>query len=802
MNTDFTPNKLIDNLNKNFDNIINEALIGYYKFWKMEQQIIALIRERNLQLQNDEELSHMLALAKCIQYGKSFFYGEVQTNFRQMKQINTYIELVKPYLSQQKKSSVSIEQLPDEIQTGGMSPFLKAFFSLVAGLVINSCDNATAFANTIASPSQDVMVYSIAGGETGETFPRAKPTFTQQLDPLNETQMEEFATQFGTYFFPEEKNLELNINEIYKSRFIKDITKDVFFKFWLDEDKLREEFSDMVSYNVKELNIMLASIHISLEDMCRKFVDTRDPILPIRLFQLFNDEYGENLEKLQKLQSEEEENIRSELKSQKLAELEITTPEPGLITSISEYFSFNRGSKSEGKSNKLLTASSLSASELKQVYIQIEDDTEKEIQQMAPEFHKKANEKVFSEAITKFTRETEMKTDLTNLEVYFSRICYIKKTHFTYDKKTGLLYIVNSVRSRYHLTILSKNVISYYERVIGGLKSVDERTGEIISDIPDEERLRNLKSLYEKAKVILPIMTKYDERIAHNLAEGTMYADNITEFFKVISKMWEDLKEPIKEAILDLPLTAKKEEIARTRSKEEFKSLMKDKLQQGSQTLELWRTELEQKASENKLTETETSLWKNYVGLKVSGTLDPFEIAVSSFIDTTGNIVVNAEENIGRVIDRGTNIVVEQFDKGSSTIIRNVYSIAAAGMTLFVSIAIGAGLIGYGPVGVVFKSVAERMGSSQKKPRVRRPRVIGPPILELEPVNAPIADDDEENYNRFKSQKEEGEEYNPRKKYGGKKRKTRKNRKHKTRKLKIGKKRQTKRRRMRSIKRH
>jgi hypothetical protein len=795
MDKDFTPNKLIDNLNKNFNDIIGEALIAYYEFWKMEQEIMALIRERNLQSQNDEDLSHLLALAKCIQYGKSFFYGEVQTNFRLMKQINTYLELVTPYLSQQKKSGVTIEQLPDEIQTGGMPPFLKAFFSLVAGLVINSCDNATAFANAISSPGQDVMVYSIAGGET---FPRARPTFTQQLDPLNQTQMEEFAMQFGTHFFPEEKKLQLGINEVYESRFIKDITKEVFFKFFVDEDKLREDFSDTVSYNVKELNIMLVSIHISLEDMCRKFVDTRDPLLPIRLFQLFNDEYGENLEKLQKLQAEEEENIRSELKSQKLAALEITTPEPGIIDSISEYFSFNRGSKSEAKSDKSLT-SSISVSELKQAYERIEDDTEKEVQQMAPEFRKKVNEKVFGEAITKFTRETEIKSDLTNLEVYFSSICDIKKTYFTYDKKTGLLYIINPVRSRYHLTILSKNVISYYERAINGLKSVDERTGEIITDIPDEERLRNLKSLYEKAKVILPIMTKYDERIAHSLSEGTMYADNVTEFFKVISKMWEDLKEPIEEAMLDLPLTAKKEEIARKRSKEEFTSLMKDKIQQGAQTLELWRAELEQKASENNLTETETALWKKYVGLKVSGTLDPFEIAVSSFIDTTGNVVVNAEQNIGRVVDIGTDVVVDQFDKGISTITRNVYSIAAAGMTLFVSIAIGAGLLGYGPVGVVFRSIAERL---QKKPRVRRPRTIAPPILELEPINAPIADDDEENYNRFKSQKEEGEVYNPRKKYGGKKRKTRKNKKHKTRKLKNGKKRQTKRRRMRSIKRH
>jgi hypothetical protein len=158
---------------------------------------------------------------------------------------------------------------------------------------------------------------------------------------------------------------------------------------------------------------------------------------------------------------------------------------------------------------------------------------------------------------------------------------------------------------------------------------------------------------------------------------------------------------------------------------------------------------------------------------------------------------VNAEQNIGRVVDIGTDVVVDQFDKGISTITRNVYSIAAAGMTLFVSIAIGAGLLGYGPVGVVFRSIAERL---QKKPRDRRQRVVPAPVTATAtaPVTAIILPLDRQlrDYGPLRAER------------GGKNRngirnyKTRKNKKHKTRKLKNGKKRQTKRRRMRSIKRH
>jgi len=61
----------------------------------------------------------------------------------------------------------------------------------------------------------------------------------------------------------------------------------------------------------------------------------------------------------------------------------------------------------------------------------------------------------------------------------------------------------------------------------------------------------------------------------------------------------------------------------------------------------------------------------------------------------------------------------------------------------------------------------------------------------------------EQNYRRFQNQEEEGEEYNPNQRYGGKRKrrtKTRKNKKNKTRKMKGGKRRQTKHRKNRQTK--
>ena len=47
--TTLTPNNIVDNLNKNFDKIIGQAIIGYNKFYQMEQLLLNSIQTNSQQ---------------------------------------------------------------------------------------------------------------------------------------------------------------------------------------------------------------------------------------------------------------------------------------------------------------------------------------------------------------------------------------------------------------------------------------------------------------------------------------------------------------------------------------------------------------------------------------------------------------------------------------------------------------------------------------------------------------------------------------------------------------------------------
>ena len=55
--------------------------------------------------------------------------------------------------------------------------------------------------------------------------------------------------------------------------------------------------------------------------------------------------------------------------------------------------------------------------------------------------------------------------------------------------------------------------------------------GEIVIDVPDSVRVKNLNSLLEKAQAIIPILVQYDTGLVTTLTEGHEVAGSVNDFF-------------------------------------------------------------------------------------------------------------------------------------------------------------------------------------------------------------------------------------------------------------------------------
>jgi hypothetical protein len=94
---------------------------------------------------------------------------------------------------------------------------------------------------------------------------------------------------------------------------------------------------------------------------------------------------------------------------------------------------------------------------------------------------------------------------MTNLRIYLTAICLIKKPIYLFNETNGEIYIKDPARSRVHLQILAENVVKYFDTIIAGLTKMDGN--EIIKDIPNEQRRERMESLRQKSVMIIDILT-------------------------------------------------------------------------------------------------------------------------------------------------------------------------------------------------------------------------------------------------------------------------------------------------------
>jgi hypothetical protein len=697
MSLELTPNKLVDNLNKNYKEIVGEALLGYYNFWKNEKDTIEMIREKNLQLLNTQDISYLLAEANINQYGKSFFANEVIRNIINMKLIIIYLKFVET--NQFKGQDSNIYEL-EEGQKGGM-PNLKDFLKIAVGILLMSLTNATNVANTVAVIGENYVVEIPINTEN--IPPKVEPPFMENFDPNEEAHKEVYSKQFRTINqFPEDKTIEFNINEKFKTDFNNKeidifnknpinriIMSNSFINSLIGSHDVNDKFTKILTARIDELNIEMRSLYTSMEDMCQSFIETKDPVLPIRLWELFNDAIIRN-DELQKIKDKENELVEKK-REQLFSEAGITNQieEESIISSISSYFSWDKKTPPLEKVNTAITL---------ELYKKSEESVDNQIRELGPKFKEEAIQIRLNERLNQFLKQESNTRDSINLEAYYSSICEIYKSYYVYNQTSGMLSLKNPARSRFHLKILVDNVIEYYEKIISeGISKFDERTGEVITDIPkNSERLENLKSLFEKAQAIRPILTQYDIKIAKHLADKDMFSTDVNDFFETITEMWLGIKNSIIEATQPFPMTAKKENIEIKRI--EAESLINIK----RQTAEFKAEETErmlkilQQNKSNTLSKQEYDVFQNWLNLNLEGMIkNPIQAGIRT---TTSTLT----EPIGEI-----------YNNTISSIMSGVWGITFAGMS-FISLAILFISVKSGCVGAVFKGIKRKIEGSQQ----------------------------------------------------------------------------------------
>lgn len=665
------PGDIIDNLNNNYPTIIETAIKGYLEFYKLEQQFLSNIPPLNIQDLNSkpEVMNILISYANEIQHGKSYFANEILLTLIQEYSLTDYINIIGTQIPIDFKEPIKkgfVEELNIEEQKGG-SKVIEYFFKFMAIFLITCISNVTSVSNSISPLAQVSVALNLEKGQ----IPRAIG-FEGDLDPMNETSIIEFTRQYNpSAKFPEDRDIRINITETYEQEYLKNMKKGIgMIERILTTDKnFHSRFIANIKNETENINQLTTVTHAALEELCRSFTKTTDPKLPIPLFELLNSAMASKLEELQekrrKIITEKEE----ELRAKKISQLQITSPEPSLIdittsnlksvtsgvsSKISNMFSWPFYSKKTEETYKtetetLTAVNSPSTEELVELYEQVDNSIYEEMNQLSQQIDTIAFTTLANDVISKLNEQAAEALKVTNLRIYLTAICHIKKPRYIFNETSGELYIKDPARSRTHLMVLAKNVVSYYDTVIQGLSYIKD--GEIYIDVPDETRLLNMKSLREKSDAIVEILTTYDTELARTLSDSD--ETNVSDFFKNIASMWINIKTNMIDALAQFPMTERESKQVIERQKQETER----KLREEQKRHELMLLERVQKLAQNQqlnnITAEEWNAINQYFSISTGGILGSGTAVINNLVNATTDIGNNLLDNTDLLLDKG-----------------------------------------------------------------------------------------------------------------------------------------------------
>ena len=803
MNT-LTPQILIDNLNKNYEEIVGNAIYGYYRFYEIEQDFLSKTpKSLTLTEVDKDKMNYLIAYANIIQYGKSYFFGEIIKNFIEMDNLSEYINNIGPLLNNEKKeSSVVIEELE-----GGGGNLLPYFLKFIVIFLIMDVTNVTSVGTTFALLNQ--VSISVEIDVNKEEMPQVYG-FQEELDPRNETMLIKFTQQYKQNFrFPTDRVLQTNVTDLYKQATIKNMRDNMslFGSLFVTDKHFNEKFVEAMRNETVRINMLSKDITLGLEEVCRSFVRTTDQNLPIELFRLLNSKLASKLDKLREEKIKITQQKEQQIRSKEIGRLGLTgTEEPGLTQILSKDIkstatnAYNSISGffpsfiliSSKTSQDVVTTQRPTTEQLIEVYDNVDEAVNNAITELSEEINLEAFQTIASEVLQTLGKEAMKALEVTNLRIYLTAICQIKRPTYVFNETDGLLYIKDPVRSRTHLKVLAQNVVSYYSTVIQGIQHIEN--GEVITDIPSDERRLNMKSLLEKSQLIIEILTNYDTGLTKSLLDSDSETD-YKIFFENIASMWMGIKNQTIAALSQFPITERENVLKLTREKEATMFALKEKMEKHDKEMRTRVQELLQNRELTNLTKAEWQVMNEWFSVNTGGALKMGTEVINNLVNSTTEVGTNLLEN-GEILA----------DKGIAGLTSLAWAIAKFGMIISIPallfLSIKAGFIT-----VLFKKAVKQLEDTPPVPG--NPHFQSTNLTVIPSRNQMIQSFygryGIENYNRFEQGKEEGEEYEPDRLYGGrfkKHKKTRKNKKRKTRKLKHGKRRQTKHKRLRPTRRH
>ena len=731
-----TPNTITDNLFLNFGNIIDDAILGYRKFYMMEQEFISNIEKTEDILLNSPEMNIYIAYANIIQYGKSYFLKEIVNNTymriffeKYMEQIGTKI----PFTSPTEYKSATIEELEEGQDGGQKGGGLITFFLLACTTIsITNLNSITSIATSLSTFAQTSIAVNIdrpINFETGQ-IPLAIG-YQGTLNPLDEEDIAKFTQQYTTDTLPVNKVIDVNFNELFKSGTMEKMRKmmPVLQSMITSDQELYKMYVEIIQSEIERINMLTSVAHISLEEMCRNFVETTDRDLPLPLFKLLNSKMFARLAELQQKSQNLRVEKEKELTTKMLIEKGVpeNVKEPGLSEAIYSdvtkkvSYMFNwPSSKSSTKSLDLTDGQDEpTVEQLTNVYDDVEKAVAKEISELSQDIDLQAFNDVTQSVLFELGLEAEAEQQKTNLRLYLKAICQIKRPIYVFNETSGLLYIKDPARSRSHLKILAENVVKYHDKIIGGLTY--QQDGDIKTEIPNETRQTRLKSLREKSIIIGDILTEYDIRLVNTLTGDNSVSskENINKYIEAIVSMWINIRDSTKEALRPFPVSEKEIKQKEKAEQEKLELEMFQKMEEHKRDMQERFQDLMQNIEQNNMTQQEWSALNEWFAITGKGATG----AVSDTVAEMINVVVNSTADIGdNTLERTKGLI----DRGSAGLMSIAWAIAISGIILLIP------LLGYsawrtGFISALFTRAKKQLDNEEKQPSVAATQTVPNP---------------------------------------------------------------------------
>ena len=634
------PQDIVNALYNKFPEIMGQAITGYYKFFKLEQDLISMVDENN---------EVQIIEAYFIQYGKTYFLQEIMSNLIQNEMFLMYIGLFDP-----------ISEKVEELVGGGK--FNEKIFRLFMVLMfIINLTNVTSVANEF-SPFGDIKVDGIIQTTNG-ILP--KEDIIPKLNPLNKTELLDFTLKYGLDSqIPDSKTYSTNVTNMYKEQIIENITKSMSFidKIFTSNSDFNKLFLKEIKQKVDDINFLTINVNNVLNNVCTSFSEKTTEDLPITLYNLFSRELKAKQEEIQnKLEisvANEKERLNKEIYSQQLnlngipsdVDNSFSFSNIMKIPNIVQAFVFKKPSKSEEEISQLQISEKQQSPQLEILQIEkmgeIKNNVKEIVNAQLEVVKQELQNKLIQDEAKTITNEiittTNKKREKLNFATYLTAICQITLPQYKFNESTGELYIEDMPISRFHLTILAENVHEYYDKVMGlGIK---------------EENEQKIKSLLEKSNMILKIMTQYDLGIA-KVFDPKVTIPTMDDFFNNISEMWKSLKNNMELAVLEFPekefnsMKKVQEAITDLNSKmKEDAAFHKLDLREKQNTYDLAvekkMIELNQSALLNNLTKEGWNQLKEWIGITSAGGVSVIGTVLTEGTNAAINITATIGDNV------------------------------------------------------------------------------------------------------------------------------------------------------------